>query len=179
MLYTQGIYNLTYGKVEARMMLPQGEGMWPAFWMLGDDIDSKGWPECGEIDIMEYIGKTPNNIYGSLHGPGYDFSVSETCVSLSNDYHVYGVEWNEEQISWYFDDVTYSVVTRAEVGNNEWVFDKGFYILLNLAVGGNWPGPPDNSTVFPQMFYIDYVRVYQQLPGVVYDIEDSFDNISV
>jgi len=155
------------------MQLPQGEGMWPAFWMLGDNINTGvNWPACGEIDIMEYIGRTPDLIYGSLHG-NYEgqptneisWSTNTSSSTLSTAYHVYGVEWSPEAISYYFDDLVYETVTREEViqAGGHWSWGQGFYILINLAVGGNWPGNPNDTTVFPQYLRTDYVRVYEKI----------------
>jgi len=163
---TQGIYEFTYGKVEIRAKLPQGDGIWPAFWMLGTNITTTGWPNCGEIDVMEHIGKTPDNIYGTLHGPGYSGSsglgsatISKT--SLYNDFHTYTVEWNQEGIKWFFDGTEYHKVIKKYIDDEKWPFDDKFFILINLAVGGYWPGYPSETTQFPQSYTIDYVRVYQ------------------
>jgi beta-glucanase (GH16 family) len=166
-LKTQGLHAWQYGRIEARMKLPSGQGLWPAFWMLGENINAKMWPACGEIDIMEFIGKEPDQIYATVHGPGYSggdgvgSSFTTSAESLKNDFHVYAVEWQANEIRWYFDDQQYFKVTIADVPA-EWVFDHPFFIILNLAVGGRWPGYPDDTTVFPQFLYVDYVRVYQK-----------------
>lgn len=160
-------YAFTYGRVEARMKLPYGQGIWPAFWMLGEDIDSAGWPLCGEIDIMEHIGREPNHIYGTVHGPGYSGAsgvghyTTFTDSTLTEDFHVYAIEWEPEVIRWYVDDALFFTITPQQV-LGEWVFDHPFFLILNLAVGGNWPGAADETTSFPQLFSIDYVRVYQR-----------------
>ncbi len=169
-LKTQGLQAFQYGRIEARMKLPSGQGMWPAFWMLGSDIDKTTiWPNCGEIDIMEYIGKTPDTVYETIHGPGYSgakgigghFSLS--AESLGNDFHVYAIEWEPNEIRWYVDDQQVFKVTPDQIpAGTVWVFDHPFFILLNLAVGGGWPGYPDSTTVFPQQLLVDYVRVYQK-----------------
>jgi beta-glucanase (GH16 family) len=165
-MITQYLHSWTYGRVEARMKLPTGQGVWPAFWMLGDDIDQVSWPKCGEIDIMENIGD-PNIIYNTLHGPGYSGgngvggSHVFSGVGLNEDYHIYALEWKPIEIRWYFDDNLTLILTPDNVPG-EWVFDHPFFILLNLAIGGNWPGYPDESTVFPQRLYVDYVRVYRE-----------------
>lgn len=157
----------TYGRIEARIKLPQTQGIWPAFWMLGNDLGSVGWPQSGEIDIMEHVGYEPNLTHGALHGPGYS---GNTPISGTHDlgeradanYHVYAVEWDEDSVDWYVDDVNFYSITRAEVEQyGEWVYDHPFFLLLNVAVGGTWPGEPDASSRFPQRMYVDYVRVYQ------------------
>lgn len=164
---TQGLHAWQYGRVEARIKLPYGQGIWPAFWMLGDDIYKKGWPNGGEIDILEFIGKEPDKIYATVHGPGYfggsgiGSSLTTSAESLRNDFHVYAIEWEAKEIRWYFDDQLYFTVTTEDVPG-EWVFDHPFFVILNLAVGGRWPGYPDETTVFPQFLYVDYVRVYQK-----------------
>jgi beta-glucanase (GH16 family) len=165
---TQGLHAWQYGRVEARIKLPYGQGIWPAFWMLGENINRKMWPACGEIDILEFIGKEPDQIYATVHAPGYsggDGVGSSLTVpsaeSLRNDFHVYAIEWQENEIRWYFDDQQYFKVTAKDVPA-EWAFDHPFFVILNLAVGGRWPGYPDETTVFPQFLYVDYVRVYQK-----------------
>lgn len=162
---TQGLHAWTYGRFEARMQLPYGNGMWPVFWMLGEDIDIAGWPACGEIDIMEHIGRETNRIHGTVHGPGYFGSGGvgnyTTVPNLAEEFHVYAVEWEPEEIRWYVNDVQYFRITPESV-RGTWVFDHPFFLLINLAVGGEWPGPPDDTTVFPQFLKVDYVRVYQR-----------------
>lgn len=162
---TQGLHSWQYGRIEARMKLPYGQGLWPAFWMLGDN--NKGWPTSGEIDILEHIGKNPNTIYATVHAPGYSGGngVGSNLVvpdnTLKDDFHVYAIEWEENEIRWYFDDQEYFKITPADVPD-EWIFDHPFFIIMNMAVGGRWPGYPDKTTVFPQFLTIDYVRVYQR-----------------
>lgn len=164
---TQGLHAWQYGRIEARIKLPYGQGIWPAFWMLGDDLSKKGWPAAGEIDILEFIGKEPDHIYATVHAPGYaggdgvgsSFVVSPD--SLKDDFHAYAIEWEEHEIRWYFDDQQYFKLTPDDVPD-EWIFDHPFFIILNLAVGGRWPGYPNKTTVFPQFLYVDYVRVYQK-----------------
>jgi beta-glucanase (GH16 family) len=163
---TQGLHAWTYGRIEARMKLPYGQGIWPAFWMLGDN--NKGWPASGEIDILEHIGKTPDTIYATVHAPGYSggkgvggkFIVPDVDT-LKNDFHVYAIEWQENEIRWYFDEQEYFKLTPADVPS-DWIFDHDFFIIMNMAVGGRWPGYPDETTVFPQFMTVDYVRVYQR-----------------
>ena len=164
---TQGLQSWKYGRIEARLKLPYGQGLWPAFWMLGDDFSKKGWPTAGEIDIMEHIGREPDKLYATVHAPGYSggdgvgTSMTTSAESLKNDFHVYAIEWQENEIRWYFDDQEYFKLTPADVPD-EWIFNHSFFILLNLAVGGRWPGYPNDGTQFPQFFYVDYVRVYQK-----------------
>ena len=168
-LKTQNLFNQKYGRFEARIKLPLGKGLWPAFWMLGANIEQDGWPQCGEIDIMEYLGNKPTEVLGTLHGPGFSGAESiSKKYTLQNgrfdtDFHVFGVEWTENYINWYVDDVLYNQITREKVAeeNGEWVFDNEFFMILNLAVGGNLPGNPDGNTMFPQRMIVDYVRVYQ------------------
>ncbi len=165
-MITKGKFDQTYGRFEARMRLPYGQGMWPAFWMLGADIDSNPWPGAGEIDIMEYRGQEPTVVLGSVHGPGYSGGEAVTKrYSLLNDrfdtgFHVFGIEWGEDYVNYYVDDVLYNQITPDDV-DGEWVFNKPFYILINLAVGGSFVGSPNSETVFPQTMLVDYVRVYQ------------------
>lgn len=164
---TQGLHAWQYGRIEARIKLPYGQGIWPAFWMLGEDIYKKGWPTAGEIDILEFIGREPDHIYATVHAPGYSggsgvgSSITVSPESLRNDFHVYAIEWGENEIRWYFDDQEYFRLTPEDVPD-EWIFDHPFFVILNLAVGGRWPGYPDETTVFPQFLYVDYVRVYQK-----------------
>jgi beta-glucanase (GH16 family) len=163
---TAGHFGQTYGRIEARIKTPAGRGIWPAFWMLGTDIGSVGWPNCGEIDIMEAVIDFSVN-HGTIHGPGYSGGAGPTGTfqnngSLANDFHVYAVEWEPNQIRWYVDGNLYETRTSADAHGNRWVFDHPFYLLLNVAVGGNWPGSPDGSTSFPQTMLVDYVRVFSR-----------------
>jgi len=170
-LQTKERFAQTYGKFEARIKIPEGAGIWPAFWMLGDDFDVSGWPKCGEIDVMENVGSEPSVVRGTLHGPGYsgEHGISGSYElpagqHLSGDFHVYAIEWEPDLIRWFIDSRLYHTVSRANLPPRaRWVFDHPFYLVLNVAVGGNWPGPPDASTAFPQRMLVDYVRVYQ--PG--------------
>ncbi len=162
-LKSQGLAAFTYGKIEARMTLPTGHGIWPAFWMLGEDIKPKGWPTCGEIDIMEQIGKEPGIVHGTIHGPGYSGAKgigAPTNVPAAG-FHVFAVVWDPQSIEFLVDDRPYKKITPADLPPGaKWVYDHPFFLLLNLAVGGNWPGPPDDTTQFPQRLTVDYVRVY-------------------
>jgi len=173
-LKTRGRFAMTYGRVEVRMKLPRGQGIWPACWMLGDDFGAVDWPACGEIDIMENLGHRPGRIYGTLHGPGYAgrnpiqraYSLPDGSA-FADGYHVFAVERLPDEIRWSVDDHVFHVCTPAVLpANTKWIFnDRPFFLLLNLAVGGLWPGNPDATTVFPQTFYIDYVRVFALRPG--------------
>ncbi len=189
-LKTQGLFSQAYGRFEARIKIPAGQGMWPAFWMLGNDITSSGWPKCGEIDIMENIGKEPGTAHVSLHAPGASAGTTDLTTTytlpdgqkFSDDFHVFAIEWEPEMIRFYVDDSfeaafrktrggadfpVHSTTDRPSVGKlllwkpgSPWVFDHPFFIILNLAVGGKWPDSPDSTTVFPQQMLVDYVRVY-------------------
>ncbi|MEO5817826.1 MAG: glycoside hydrolase family 16 protein [Gemmatimonadaceae bacterium] len=166
---TQGRFEQAYGKFEARIRIPRGQGLWPAFWMLGNDIDRNGWPKSGEIDIMESIGKEPYAVYGTLHGPGYSgsgsigSSYSLAAVPFADNYHVFTVEWSPGEVRWIVDGTEYRRTSTANLPSaGTWVFDHAFFMLLNVAVGGNWPGDPDATTTFPQQMLVDYVRVYQR-----------------
>ena len=166
-LKTQGLQSFQYGRMEARLKVPSGKGLWPAFWMLGSNFNGNNWPDCGEIDIMEYIGKEPDLIFGTLHGPGYAGALgfsqwNRQTYNIADDFHTYAIEWEPDQIRWYYDDVQYHTVSRTDVGDREWVFDQPFFFILNLAVGGQLPGPVGLDTVFPAQLYVDYVRVYQR-----------------
>ena len=166
-LLTKGKFSQKYGRVEARIKIPRGQGIWPAFWMLGDDIGTAGWPGCGEIDILESVGPVAKTVYGTLHGPGYSggSGIQGKYLSekpLSDDFHIYAIEWEPGEIRWFFDDKCYSTIKRERVGEKGWPFDQPFYIIMNLAIGGYWPGNPDATTTFPQQMLIDYVRVYKQ-----------------
>lgn len=165
---TQGLFDQAYGRFEARIKMPWGPGIWPAFWLLGSDIESIGWPQCGEIDIMEYRGQQPNLIHGTIHGPGYSQSEAITkSYGFENDrfdvaFHVFAVEWVEEYIDFYVDDVLYQRISPGDVPG-EWVYDHPFYIILNVAVGGNFVGFPTDQTPFPQSMLVDWVRVYKEI----------------
>ncbi|MFC2110163.1 family 16 glycosylhydrolase [Bacteroidota bacterium] len=165
-ILTKGKFDQKYGRFEARIKVPYGQGIWPAFWLLGDNIDQVGWPQCGEIDIMEYRGQEPTLLHGSIHGPGYSGGNPVTkTYELINDrfdtgFHIFGIEWGPKYINYYVDDVLYNQITPADA-DGEWVFDHPFYIIINLAVGGSFAGSPNAETVFPQTMLVDYVRVYK------------------
>jgi beta-glucanase (GH16 family) len=167
---TRNRFTQTYGRFEARIQLPLGKGIWPAFWLLGDNHETAPWPDCGEIDILESIG-APDTIYSTLHGPGYSgrngisakypLPTGETVAA----FHLYAVEWAPNDIKFFFDDHLIAHRTPADLPpGTSWVYDHPFYLLLNLAVGGYWPGNPDATTTFPQQMLIDYVRVYSRKP---------------
>lgn len=168
-LKTQGKFMQAYGRFEARIKIPYGQGLWPAFWMLGSDISQVGWPQCGEIDIMENIGREPSTVHGTIHGPGYSGGAGigapytlPNGERFADAYHVYAIEWEPKAIRWYVDGTLYKTVTLNDLpASTNWVFNHPFFLLLNVAVGGSWPGSPDASTIFPQVMSVDYVRVYQ------------------
>jgi beta-glucanase (GH16 family) len=166
-ILTRGLFESTYGRYEARIQLPFGQGIWPAFWLLGDDSNgSVIWPQVGEIDIMEYRGQEPTEVHGTIHGPGYSAANGITdSFRLSSgrfdtEFHIFAVEWGPDFIDFYVDDELYNTITPNDA-NGEWVFnDNTFYIILNVAVGGWFAGYPTSDTFFPQTMYVDYVRVY-------------------
>jgi len=164
----------TYGLVEARIKIPRGQGIWPAFWMLGTNIGSVKWPACGEVDIMENVGKEPGMIHGTVHGPGYSelgiggAATLPAGATVADDFHVFAVECEPDRISWFLDGRQYFTLTPEQMPDKDgWVFNQPKFIILNLAVGGNWPGDPDDTSTFPQRMLVDYVRVYEKLnsPG--------------
>ncbi len=160
---TANSYGFGYGKIEARIKLPSGDGLWPGFWLIGSNYKTVNWPGCGEIDIMEHIGKEPSTIFSTIHGPGYQngVGVSKTLISgkFSDDYHVFGVIIKPNNIQFQVDELTYATMMPAELPSDAtWVFNQPFVLLLNLAVGGTWAGYPDETTVFPQSMLVDYVR---------------------
>ena len=168
-LKTQGLFSQAYGRFEARIKVSAGQGMWPAFWMLGKDITTAGWPTCGEIDIMENIGKEPGTVHGSLHGPSTTTRTSDATSiftlpagqAFADDFHLFAVEWERGVVRFYVDSNLYATFTESQwPAGGTWVFDHPFFIILNVAVGGNWPGSPDSTTVFPRHLLVDYVRVY-------------------
>ncbi|MBA0088204.1 MAG: glycoside hydrolase family 16 protein, partial [Acidobacteria bacterium Pan2503] len=168
-LKTQGLFSQAYGRFEARIKVSAGQGMWPAFWMLGKDITTAGWPTCGEIDIMENIGKEPGTVHGSLHGPSTTTRTSDATSiftlpagqAFADDFHLFAVEWEPGAVRFYVDSNLYATFSESQwPAGGTWVFDHPFFIILNLAVGGNWPGSPDSTTVFPEHLLVDYVRVY-------------------
>jgi beta-glucanase (GH16 family) len=168
-LTTLDKFDFTYGRVEARIKIPSGQGIWPALWMMGNNIASVGWPNNGEVDIFENIGREPSTVHGTVHGPGYSGAngiggpYSLQSGKFADDYHLFAVEWNATQIAFFVDGNKYFTVTKATVEQHgRWAYDHPFYLLLNVAVGGTWPGDPDGSSTYPQKMYVDYIRVFQQ-----------------
>jgi beta-glucanase (GH16 family) len=171
-LKTQGLFSQAYGRFEARIKIPAGQGIWPAFWMLGNNIGSAKWPTCGEIDIMENIGKEPGTVHGSMHGPSTAGPTSDLTAAFrlpagqnfASDFHIYAVEWEPRTARFYVDSNLYATFNSSQwPTGGTWVFDHPFFIILNVAVGGSWPGSPDATTVFPQQMLVDYVRVYTKM----------------
>jgi len=168
---TKGLQSFQYGRIEARIQIPAGPGVWPAFWMLGDDVDQRPWPACGELDIMENIGKESGKIHGSVHGTGFTGTPLSTVATLPQDaefaagFHTYGMIWSPGKVQYYVDDPArpYATYTRADLPPGAvWPFDDGrYFFILNLAMGGDWPGPPAASTPATVEMLVDYVRVYQ------------------
>ncbi len=169
-LNSAGRFERAYGRFEARIKLPRGRGIWPAFWMLGADIANAGWPACGEIDVMEYRGQLLRNVRGSLHGPGHSGGANhgreiDAGMDLSQGFHTFIVEWDPGRVVWKVDDDVYFTATPADLpGGADWVYDHAFFLILNVAVGGYYVGNPDGSTVFPQTMLVDHVRVYERIP---------------
>lgn len=163
---TQRRFERQGGRFEARIKMSAGQGIWPAFWLLGTGIDSVGWPRCGEIDIMEFRGQEPDIIHGSLHGPGYSAGGALTTRyqldsgGFHDDFHIFAVEWHGDRIDWFVDGVHYQRLTPSDVPG-EWVFNTPFFIILNVAVGGHFVGAPNSATVFPNTMLVDWVRVYE------------------
>jgi beta-glucanase (GH16 family) len=163
-IHTKDKVSLGYGRYEARIQVPFGTGLWPAFWLLGSDYGAVGWPDCGEVDIMELDGAYPLQLHGTVHGPGYSGgsgvgTTHTTDAPLYSDFHIYAVEIQPEQISFWLDDTNYLVVGLDDIpSGSEWPFDGEFFVLLNLAVGGHFVGDPDFTTDFPATLLVDYVR---------------------
>ena len=154
--------------MEARIDIPNGQGVWPAFWMLGANFPEVGWPQSGEIDILENVGEK-NVVYGALHGPGYSGAGNlghayRADLNFDEGFHVYAVDWDEHVIRWYVDGELVNLISLNDLEGKQWVYDHDFFLLMNVAVGGYWPGEPDETTTFPQEMLVDYVRVYQLKP---------------
>jgi beta-glucanase (GH16 family) len=164
---TQGLFSQTYGRFEARIKSTFGPGIWPAFWMLGENINEVNWPQCGEIDIMEMRGQEPDMLHGSIHGPGYSGGNAITKKytlpnnRFDNDFYLYAIEWDENKIDFFVNDFLYSRINKSDV-KGEWVYDKPFFLILNVAVGGTFVGFPTIQTPFPQKLIVDYIRVYKE-----------------
>lgn len=165
---TQGKHEFQYGRMEARAKVAVGQGIWPAFWMLGSDIKEVGWPACGEIDILEYVGREEDMVYTTLHVPaGHGdsaFSKKTKFEDIEEGYHVYAAEWSPEQIEFFVDDQSVFVYNPEDKTKAVWPFDQPFYFIINLAIGGNFGGPDVDDSIFPQEYAIDYLRVYQLEP---------------
>jgi beta-glucanase (GH16 family) len=166
-LETQGLFSVKYGLIEARIKVPVGAGLWSAFWMLGSDVSSVGWPRSGEVDVLETLGQRPFVVHAGVHGPaargayqqGEDF---QAAIPLTSGFHTYGIAWSRNSITWLLDGVPYWTLSRAQLEPGQaWVFNRPFHLLLDLAVGGDYPGPPTASTRFPATMLVNWVRVYQ------------------
>src|SRR5690348_538098 len=168
-LKTEGLFAQTYGRIEARIKIPYGQGLWPAFWMLGADESKVGWPRCGEMDIMENIGREPSMVHGTIHGPDYSGGKGVSAAyslprgeRFAHAFHTFAVEWRPRKIQFFVDDNLYTTILPTSIPPGaRWVYDHPFFIILNVAVGGSWPGTPDATTTFPQTMQVDYVRVYK------------------
>ncbi len=168
-MVTKNKVSFTYGRVDIRALLPHGKGMWPALWMLGENFTSVGWPACGEIDIMEMVGNDDNSLEKVVHGTihyddgGHVYSGGSHTVTMSTlvtSYHVFSLVWDETSIKWYVDDILYHQESITAASRSE--FHKDFFFIFNVAVGGNWPGSPNQQTIFPQRMKVDYIRVFQK-----------------
>lgn len=167
-LTTKGRLNLRYGRISARIKVPSGRGLWPAFWMLGSDIDDVGWPACGELDVMEHVGSRPTTVQGTVHGPGYAGlsggvgRAHDAGVDLTADFHVYGVDWTPDRITWHLDGEPYGSVAPPDVPG-PWPFAHDFHLVVNLAVGGDWPGNEVETATLdalPATMLVDWIRAY-------------------
>ena len=164
-----GLQEFQHGRIDVRAILPFGQGIWPAIWMLGSNFPNAGWPACGEIDIMELIGSNPNHIHGTLHfGDNWTqhaYTGGSTYIpspqTFADEFHVFSIEWDSNGITWLLDDQPFYSVDNDISGNQNYPFDNPFFFIMNIAVGGQWPGYPDESTTFPQFMAVDYVRVHQ------------------
>ena len=177
-LITEQKQEFEYGRIESRVRVPQGSGIWPAVWTLGNDFREVGWPQTGEIDVMEFVGRLPNEIFGTIHGPGYSGgnSFGDTYTfdtPVYEDWHTFSVEWTPERIDWFVDDIQYHSATPEDVAGKEWVYDHPFSLITNVAVGGNFGGAPGEDLVFPQSLTLDYIRVFQA-PDTAELFETSF-----
>lgn len=165
-LITEQKQEFEYGRIESRVQVPEGSGIWPAVWTLGNDFREVGWPQTGEIDVIEFVGRLPNEIFGTIHGPGYSGGQSfggiyDFGAPVPGDWHEFAVEWTPERIDWYVDGIQYHTATPADVAPNPWVYDHPFSLLTNVAVGGNFGGAVGDDLVFPQSLTVDYIRVFQ------------------
>jgi beta-glucanase (GH16 family) len=164
-LKTEGLFSQQYGRFEARVQMPTGQGLWPAVWMLGENIDTVSWPACGEIDFMETIGSDISTNHGSLHAPSYDPTGTTSLPSgetFAQAFHTFAVEWSSGTVAFYVDDALYETQNESDMPGGTWEFDHAFFLVMNVAVGGQWPGSPDGTTTFPQTMKVDWIRVYQK-----------------
>ncbi|HNE29984.1 MAG TPA: glycoside hydrolase family 16 protein, partial [Saprospiraceae bacterium] len=168
-IVTKGKKQFKFGRVDIRAALPEGKGLWPALWMLGSNIDAVGWPACGEIDIMELAGDIPNRVVGTVH---YGANTSQHQynpmskylsgnANFQDEFHVFSIIWEADKIQFLVDDELYHTITPASLNGASYPFNKNFFFIFNVAVGGNFPGNPDSSTPFPQRMIVDYIRVFQ------------------
>ena len=169
-ILTKGKRDFTFGRIDIRAKLPVAKGLWPALWMLGKKIDQTSWPACGEIDIMELVGKEPNKVHGTLHWAGsngsrvlYGTSYTLPTGNFSEKFHVFSLVWEADKAEIFMDDISYYKFDRSKVGSAPYPFNEPFFLIFNVAVGGDWPGSPDASTAFPQQMIVDYVRVFKKL----------------
>lgn len=179
-LLTKDRMQFAHGHIEARIRIPRGEGLWPAFWALGTNIEKVGWPQTGEIDIMENVGRLPRRLFGTIHGPGYSGAngfggAYDAPGDLANEFHAYAVEWQPSRITWAIDGREYKSAMPQDVGPNQWVYNHPFFLLLNVGVGGSFVGPVGASTVFPQSMAVDYARVYAP-PDTATRFESTFSD---
>ncbi len=162
---TKGKVEFQYGTVEVRAQLPKGHGLWPAIWMLGNDIETNPWPACGEIDIMEYVGREPHTVFNSLHTAasfGNTVNTKKTRIeNIEEGFHVYKMNWSEESIDFFVDDIAMYSFSPKVKNDQTWPFNKPYYMLINMAIGGNFGGPDVDDSIFPQEFKIDYIRIYE------------------
>lgn len=162
---TKDKVEFTYGTVEVKAKLPLGHGLWPAIWMLGSDIEEVGWPACGEIDIMEYVGKIPHKIHTTLHTPssfGQSINTNvETLENIEEGFHVYKTNWSKDAIQFYIDNQLVYTFSPEEKDEKNYPFNKPFFVILNMAIGGSFGGPDVDDSIFPQQFIIDYIKIYQ------------------
>lgn len=171
-IITKNKFDFTFGRIDVRAVIPEGQGIWPAIWMLGSNISEVGWPRCGEIDIMELVGHQPSKLHSTVH---YSDSSGNRIMNgssttlpaskkFSQDFHVFSIIWEKDRIEFLLDDVPFHVITRASLGSqNPYPFNDPFFFIFNVAVGGNWPGSPDSTTKFPQHMIVDYIRVFQPI----------------
>ena len=170
-IITENKFEFKYGRVDIRAVIPEGKGVWPALWTLGENIRTVGWPRCGEMDIMELVGHRPSTVHATVHysNTNGDRIMNGSEISLpggkkfSQEFHVFSMIWEEDKVDFYMDDIKYHSITRASLGtDNPYPFNKPFFFIFNVAVGGNWPGSPNSTTVFPQNMIVDYIRVFQE-----------------